>query len=127
MYWLDLLFVFGIALLLTAIFVGVLRRPGPWPGWWWFFFIVLLGGWMAATWARPVGPAIWGVAWLPILWMGLLFALLLGAMTPARPPPAEPPPSQSAGAAATAAFALGACFWFMLVGLVIAIAIGYAI
>lgn len=127
MFWADLLFVLVIAFLLTAVFAGGLRRPGPWAGWWWFFVIVLMGGWVAALWAEPIGPPLWGVAWVPILWMALLFALLLAAATPPRPTAAEPPPTTGEAAAATAAVALGAFFWIMLIGLLIAIVVGYAV
>ncbi len=127
MIWTDLLFVFAIAFILTLVFAGGLRRPGPWTGWWWFFLIVLFGGWMAALWAEPIGPPLWGVAWLPIFWMALLLALLLAAATP--PPPSVPaaPPTEGERKAAATAVALGVFFWILLIGLLITVVVGYLV
>jgi hypothetical protein len=126
MFWAEFLFIVAIALLLTALFAGGLRRAGPWEGWWWFFLVVLLGGWVAALWAEPVGPPMWGVAWLPILWLALLFALLLAAAAPPRPPAGTPPPrSEDEAAAATAMVALSGFFWVLVIGMAIAILVGY--
>jgi hypothetical protein len=113
-----------IACLLTALFAGALGRPGPWEGWWWFFLVVLLGGWVAAQWARPIGPSVWGVTWLPIFWMALLIALLLAAATPPRPRAADPPVSAEE---ATAAAAVGVFLWILLLGLLIAVVVGYIV
>lgn len=128
MVFADFLFVIAIAVLLTTIFGGGFRRTGPWEGWWRFFIIMLLVGWVAALWAQPLGPQLWGVYWLPMFWLALLFALLLAAVTP---PPRRPRESTAREAepavetAAAAATVMGGLLWILLIALLIAVAFGY--
>ena len=138
MVWVDITVVMAIALILTAVFAGGFRRTGPWEGWWVFFLVVVLGGWMAALWARPIGPPVYGVAWLPILCVGLVLALLMAAATPPRehridrgspedldhPSTADQPRGDTAEVAR--AVTLSMFFWIMILGLLVAIVVGYA-
>lgn len=86
MFAYDLLFALIVALVLTVLFVGVLRRPGRGEGWLWFFAIVLLASWAGGVWARPVGPAVWGYFWVPFVFVGLSVAVLLAASAPRERP-----------------------------------------
>lgn len=128
MFWLDLLFAVVVAIVLTAVFAGGLRRVGPWEGLLWFFLIILFAAWVGGAWMRPIGPPLWGVYWVPFLWFGLLVALLLAAATPSRPPRTREEAAEQAGAEAAAAgtsVALGVFFWLLLIGLLLTIIISY--
>ena len=134
MVFADVLFVLFVAVILTAVFGAGLRRTGPWTGWWWFFLIVLLGAGLAAVWARPIGPPLFGVTgWIPIIFLGFILALLLAAATPGTPPqrrdervqPADRVEAEREAAAATATVAVvGVFFWILLAVIPAAIIIG---
>jgi len=126
MFLLDFLVALGVALLLTVIIAALFGTTGPWPYAWLAFLLILLVAWAAGTWARPVGPPLWGVYWMPFLVFGLIVALVIAAATPpdrARRRSAEVP--ASAGGAAPrrrhpkrppspSAWACGSCsscFW----------------
>jgi len=83
----DFAFAFIVAFVLFLVFGHGLRRVGPFGGAIWFFIVVLLAAWVGGVWARPIGPAIMGVFWLPYLWFGLLIALVLASTSPVYVPP----------------------------------------
>lgn len=132
------LFALLIALVLTLVFSAGMGRTGPWGAWWWFFVIILVAAFVAALW-MPIGPVVWGVAWLPALWVALLFALLIAAATPEsrrtvrttsvertaageRVRPEGMPEERLADTeeeAAGAAVALGLIFWIFLLLLIV--------
>jgi len=85
LFW-DILFAIGIALILTAIFAGLLRRRGPWASFLGFFAVVFLAAWAGGVWIRPVGPVLKGVYWLPFLLFGFVVAIILAATAPRRIP-----------------------------------------
>jgi hypothetical protein len=111
-----------ILTVLTAFFVGILfyyvfKSSGPWGTFWSFLVILILVGLASAAWITPVGPAIWGFAWLPTLLVILIAALLLAAATPTPHRrrrelnlEKEPEPSEEE----TAAIAIGGFFWILL-------------
>jgi hypothetical protein len=129
MFLAELAFAVFVAAMLTAIFVAGFRRAGPWMSGLWFFLIVLLAAWVGGVWARPVGPAVWGVYWVPFLWIGLLVALLLAAATPGRRPRSRREPAERAERRESAATAgdtvLSWFFWGLLVGLILALVLYY--
>lgn len=121
----EVLFALGIGLVFTAIFAGLLGRSGPWASIPVFFAIIFLAAWAGGVWIAPIGPALFGVYWLPFVVFGLIFALLLAAAV-------KPPISAVTGARGRqerkrreAAFDV---FFFTLIGLLIAaIVVGYLV
>jgi hypothetical protein len=81
----QLVISFFIAALLTVIFAGFLRAPGPWRGFWIFFIIMFFVALAASEWIKPVGSQVWGYYWIPGLFAALIFAVLLAAVTPKGP------------------------------------------
>jgi len=135
MFLLDFLVALGVALLLTVIIAALFGSTGPWPYAWLAFLLILLVAWAAGTWARPVGPPLWGVYWMPFLVFGLIVALVIAAATPpdrARRRSGEVP--ASAGAAAPeeeaseeTAVAVGMGVWIVFIVLLVALVLGYAL
>jgi len=135
MFLLDFLVALGVALLLTVIIAALFGTTGPWPYAWLAFLLILLVAWAAGTWARPVGPPLWGVYWMPFLVFGLIVALVIAAATPpdrARRRSAEVP--ASAGGAAPeeeaseeTAVAVGMGVWIVFIVLLVALVLGYAL
>jgi len=124
----DIAFSIFVALLLSLIFIGAFRTRGPWGSFALFFLIIFLAAWAGSIWIQPVGPLLWGVAWVPILAVALLMALLLAAVThrgiaediKSEPVPETPPPEEVAVVAA-----IGLFFWIFIMGLLLVIIIGY--
>ncbi|MFP4458707.1 MAG: hypothetical protein ACLFSQ_03840 [Candidatus Zixiibacteriota bacterium] len=80
--FLELILALIIALLMTAIFgIGIRRHRGA-SIIAIFFFIIFLGTWAVGLWARPFGPTVGQVSWLPFLVAGFFFALILTAIIP---------------------------------------------
>lgn len=124
----DFLFALLVATLLTALFAGAFRRTGPWGTVLWFFVVVLLAAWAGGVWARPAGPAMVGVYWLPFVTVGLLVALLLAAAAAPRPPRTPQEAAEripESDEAAAAAVALSWFFWILVLALGVPILIHY--
>lgn len=85
----EIFFSFTIALALSLLFAAIIRRGGQRSGFFWFFLLIFLGTWAIGTWARPFGPALWGVDWLPFLIAGMIVALL-ASVNALRQAPDEP-------------------------------------
>jgi peptidoglycan/LPS O-acetylase OafA/YrhL len=127
----DVLIAIGVAIVLTAIFVAVYGSTGPWPSFWIFFVIVLLAALAGGLWARPFGPAVWGVYWAPFLVFGLIIALVIAAAAPPRGRrgelPEEPGPVGVRPAdlgEERSALKLGAFLWGLVVLLLVVVIIG---
>jgi hypothetical protein len=127
MFFADFLFALAIGLLLTVIFGAGFRRTGPWGAWWAFLLIVFLAAWVGGVWVRPIGAPLFGVNWLPLLFMGALFALLLASVVPASPPRTRAEAVVRAETEEAVAVAFGAFFWILLVGLLVAVLLGYLV
>ena len=121
----EIFLILLVALLLAWIVAIPLGRPGWEGGFWWLFLVLFLGTWAIAAWTGPVGPAVWGVAWVPILVAAVLIMLLLLAVPPRRPVSVEMV-EEDAMAKADAAV-VGAFFWFLLLGLVLVIGISFMV
>ena len=129
MFFADFLFALAIGLLFTVVFAALFRNRGPWGLWWVFLLIVLLGAWAGGVWTTPaaIGPPLFGVYWLPLFVFGLIFALVLAAATPVTPPRTRGEAIAQAQAEEAAVAVFGIFFWVMLVGLIVAVILGYAI
>lgn len=135
MFLLDFLVALGVTLLLTVIIAALFGTTGPWPYAWLAFLLILLVAWAAGTWARPVGPPLWGVYWMPFLVFGLIVALVIAAATPpdrARRRSGEVPASAGAAtpeeeASEETAVAVGMGVWIVFIVLLVALVLGYAL
>ncbi len=111
-----------ILTILTAVFIGILfyyvfKSSGPWGTFWSFLLILILAGLAAEAWITPVGPVIWGFAWIPTLLVILIVALLLAAATPTphrRRRELNLEKEEEPSEEETAAIAVGGFFWILM-------------
>ncbi|MFP4086993.1 MAG: hypothetical protein ACLFUL_09385 [Desulfobacteraceae bacterium] len=122
----DFLIALLIALLLTAIFAGILRGHRFGAALIFFFVVLLLATWAGGVWITPLGPEIWGVKWLSFVLVGLFFALVLTVALPPDPgrrtktqPVAQTPES------AAPVVLFGLFFWVLIGALVVALMAHY--
>ena len=116
MTFLGILVTVLAAIIVSVLFYYVFKSTGPWESFWIFLLILVLAGLAAGLWITPVGPVIWGIAWVPTIMAIIIFALLLGAASPPRAKKAEQPgkydePAPRDRKAAT----IGALFWILLI------------
>lgn len=113
----------AVGILLTAILAATLPVRRLWRGWLLFFGVVLLAAWAGGVWLPPVGPSMFGIAWMPFLFVGLVIGLLLA-------------PSVRRGARAAGQQARGdekvametsfsVLIWVLMIGLAVAILLAY--
>lgn len=124
MFFTHLLLALVIALLFTAIFPIGMRGYRGVHAFLIFFLLLFFAVWAGGIWLTPVG---YGYPWLIFLLVGLFIALLIAAVLPPAVPPAhrtggEPQPSPVEIATFVT---INAFFWLFLVGLLIAIIVGY--
>jgi hypothetical protein len=126
----EIFIIIIIALFITTVFSLVFKNKGPWGTFGVFFAIIFLASWAARLWIAPLGPAIMGVAWVPVFVVGLVFAIILAAaITPPKNPRKEIIDKQ-VGATTDedkTAVAFGAFFWLLIIILAVSVIIGYGI
>src|SRR5438874_714050 len=108
----GILIAFLLALFITPIFLPSGNRGIA--SFLVFFFLLVLAGIASTFWIVPVGPALWGVSWLPMLFFILIMAFLFSA----------PSPRQKSDTVESAAVSFGAIsifIWFLFVILLTAI------
>lgn len=117
MIYVDFLFSLIVSLILTSIFVLILRRKGYRSHYFFFFFIILLASWAGGIWLQPVGPRLWGAYLLSFFIVGLIFALLLGAtiLPRSRRPTVELVKDEQKAAEKEVLAVLGGFFWILLI------------
>lgn len=114
----ELAIVLIVTLVVGFLFAFLLRRTGPWPRLIWFFILLFLGTWAVGVWARPFGPAIWGVDWVPFVVGAMVIAMFLAAVSPV--------PVVNAGERVEAILTgITVFFWFLLMFAAAAIALHY--
>jgi hypothetical protein len=86
MILLELLFALLVALFLGGLFALAARKGGRRTGFSWVFLILFLATWAGGVWAKPFGPSLWGVSWLPFVLAGLIFFLIMAVLAPKQPP-----------------------------------------
>jgi hypothetical protein len=130
MFWIDLLFVFLFALILSSILIWGFgwRHPAETEAvgasFLFLFLILLVVMWAAGAWLVPWGPVVYDTPWLGLLLIGLFISVLILAVAAPtwKGKRAEP----MAGAEeAVAATIFGIFFWILIVGLLIAAIVSY--
>jgi uncharacterized membrane protein len=106
------------ALVFSLIFSVGLRRSGPWPNFWIFFLIVFLTILTGGIWIIPVGPAVWGVYWVPMLFIAIIISLLLAAATPKRRPRTRAEAIKQAEDEQDVEAVIGIFFWILIIAFV---------
>lgn len=89
MFAVHLFFAFLVALVFTAILLAIGRggyERGGWTTALILFGVLFLTTWAGGIWLHPVGPTIWGAAWMPFLAVGFVIALLVAAIAPSGRP-----------------------------------------
>lgn len=132
MFWIDILFIFLFALILSSILGWGLGWRHPAAGdavavsITFLFVILMLSTWAAMAWLPPWGPLLYGTPWLSILLVGLLVSLLILAVaTPVRRPRTPTQEAAQAREEVLTATAFGVFFWIFIVGFLGAIAVKY--
>ena len=126
MIFFGLLYLIGIAVLITFIFTKLLRVRGPWGSFWTFFSIILLAVLASDLWIAPVGPYYGDIYWLPPLVVGIIIAFLLAATSPPKKRSTElEEPFYQVVEDHPGAIALGAFFWFLLILMLLLVVAGF--
>lgn len=124
MFLYELVSALVIAFLFALLFSVLFRRQDTSPGFTFAFVLFFLFAWAGGLWLAPLGPAIFGVYWLPGALLVLLIFLLLGVLVDR-----EPRTRREAQTELEIRQAIGTLFgvflWLLIVGLVIAIVLGY--
>jgi len=134
MFWIDLIWVFLFALVLSSILSWGFHWRHPAGGdavgasFLFLFLILMLAMWAGAGWFRPGPPAEYHTPWLGLLLIGFFISLIiLAAAAPVRKPRTPAEAREAAREEAAAATAFGLFFWILIVGLLIAVVVGYFI
>ena len=129
MFGVHLLFALIVALVFTAILVAIGRggyERANWATLVILFGILFLTAWAGGIWLHPVGPTIWGAAWMPFVAVGFVVALLVAAISPNRRPRTVVQAEESAEAKEVVNTTVTAFLWIFAVCLVAAITLHYA-
>lgn len=87
------------------------------------FILIFLGVWASSLWIRPVGPALYGVSWIPMFFVGTFLALLLASFVP---PASRLKDKDTVDKEfQNRVVATGVFFWIIMLILILAIALGY--
>jgi len=125
MIFFGLLYLIGIAAIITFVFMKLLRVRGPWGSFWTFFTVTLLAIVAADLWIEPIGPYYGDIYWFPPLVVGLIIAFLLAATSPpAKPVKKLKEPLNEMIEEQSKVIALGTFFWFLLILMLILIVLG---
>ena len=81
----DFFFSLLIAVLLSMVFVLLIRREGPRKGFTWLLLTIFLATWAGGAWGNLLSPDFFGIFWLPYLLAGLSAAILLWIFLPKFP------------------------------------------
>lgn len=116
----QILFVALIAFLAAFAVSFGYRRRRPW-SFWTLLGVLFLAGLTISLWVQPVGPVVYGFAWLPVVTGAFLIVLLMLALG-TRPP-------ETRGDAEPAARVEGAAsifLWFLVGALGITVVASFA-
>lgn len=128
-YFAFIISAFLIALALS-LFIAYGFRNGPLRNFWLSFLVIFLGIWAAGLWIRPVGPVVYGVAWVPLFFVGMLITALLASFAPAANDEEDIAIDQEKAKKKEReknAGAVGLIFWLFILITIISIVLGYAL
>jgi amino acid transporter len=126
----QVIFAAFVALIVTVLFSGVLKKSGPWQGMWYFFAFMMLVALAAARWIRPAGYAFYEIYWIPIVIVVVIFAILFLAISPSQEPrkhkatEGEDVTGEDLIEERKSSYA-GSFYWFLVVVLFVAIMVSY--
>ena len=130
----EILVALIIAAVLSVTFALTTRSRGDRTGFIWFFLIILMGAWAGGIWLQPFGPAFREVRWIPFLAIGLIFAIFVTQFGSRKPPHGRHESldkleeiAQERKLEKITYVTLSAFFWVVLLTLLVAIFIRYAI
>ena len=133
MFWVDFLFVFIFALILSGLLSWGFGWRHPARGdalgasFLFLFLILLFAMWGAGAWYRPLGPAA-GPDWLGLLLIGLFVSLLvLAVAAPTRRPRTQTEAAGRMRRDVLFAATFGVFFWILIVGLLVSALISYSV
>jgi hypothetical protein len=75
-----------VTLVLGGLLVLAAWKRGQRTGFSLVLLILFLATWAGGVWAKPFGPSLWGVSWLPFILAGLMIVLILVVSAPKQPP-----------------------------------------
>ena len=113
----------AVGILLTAIVAATLPVRRLWRGWLLFFGVVLLAAWAGGVWLPPVGPSMFGIAWMPFLFVGLVIGLLLAPSVRRRARAAGQQARGDGKVPMETTFSV--LIWVLMIGLAVAILLAY--
>lgn len=123
MFFIDLLFALIFALVVWFI-LGALFGRESWGFPFLFLFLILFSlTWLGGVWITPIGVAVMDSYWLSFLIVALFLALMFAAIAPRS----KKDVSRVEGEPGTAAVAIGAFFWLLMLAAFVGILIYYVI
>ncbi len=130
MFFADLLAALIVSFIAVAILIALMgweqpRGAGVRDTVLFMFTIFFLVVWAAGVWARPLGPPLWGVYWLPFLFAGVIVFLIMLAVVPPRRPRTRREAVEQAREETEAVSLFGCFFWVLLVILLFSIVSRY--
>jgi hypothetical protein len=129
MFAVHLFFALLVAMVFTAILLAIGRGGYERAGWATaiiLFSVLFLTSWAGGVWLHPVGPTIWGAAWMPFLAVGFVIALLVAAISPGHRPRTRLQAEEMADAKEVVNTSVTAFLWIFAVCLIAAITLHYA-
>lgn len=125
----HLFFAILVAVVFTAILLAIGcggYERGGWATALILFGILLLTSWAGGIWLHPVGPTVWGAAWMPFFVVGFVVALLVAAVAPSRHPRTRLAAEEAAEAKEVVGTTISAFLAILAVCLIAAITLHYA-
>lgn len=126
MFIYELVSALVIAFLFAVLFSVLFRSRETAPGFTFAFILFFLFAWAGGLWLGPFGPPLLGVYWLPGIVLVILIFLLLGIFVDRAPQTKQEAKAELETRQAIGTL-FGVFFWLLIVGLVVAIVLGYAI
>ncbi|MFP4477036.1 MAG: hypothetical protein ACLFOY_15860 [Desulfatibacillaceae bacterium] len=129
----DLVLALLFALIVSLLFLAVLKTRNPWASFPLFLLILFLATWAGGAWMSPFGPVVWGSPILPFLFIALIVGLLLAAAAAApsediaRSAGEHPDPAAGKQAEREVVRAIGVFFWILVVILLVALIVRYLV
>jgi hypothetical protein len=129
MVGIHILLAIAVAAVLTAVLVAVIGfnayEQGGWATALVLFGVLFLTAWAGGVWLHPIGPQVYGTAWMPFVLMGVVAALLIAAVSP-RHPRTRIAAQEQADAAEVMGSTVSAFVWIFGICLIAAITLHYA-